>query len=1016
MKVFVSATSKDLRACRVVVNNGLQMGDIHPVDQEHFPPDHRPLDDYLEATVGACDAVVCLVGHMFGEAPPDAPNPPRSYTQLEYDYARSREKPVFVFIASDRLRSGDHTEPPELQQLQEAHRLRLQDTHKWTPFNTATELELQLARAVPRIRAACGRAPMYYRHLPKPPAWFKGRVEECAQLRKALAGASRSAPARGMVVVFGIGGQGKSTLVHQVLREKLDVSMDSGFWATAHRTGYTFDNFLDDALEHLTNGQFNKQERPEADARVTELLRVMQQNRTLVVLDGLEAWLRDGGAEADRVSLRLARQARMRELDNLLEQACGLSNGSHLIVTSRVWPAVLDQSDVATVPVHDQREKRLGLDGLDPDAAVQLMRSLGVEGDEGELANMARRFDCHPLALQVASGYTVEEYGGLLSEVPAPANVNPDDALQWLFGEVESRLPATDKSRRLLQVISLSQEEPSMPLAAIEHLLSTLNGDDADADNVRPLVSALVRYQLVSYDGRRVATHPLVKQYFGAGVDVDDARRIHEIYYEYYRRQPVVENATTLDDVRPWLLAIEHGLLAGSADLCAELLLSWFVPQFPYPFGEWFGNHGHFSEGADVLQRASALDTGARRHRFLIPRSALCLPVGRVDDAVSDLNAAVYLLADADADPLKCPERAGELAAALSNRGNAHLKVARYDAAQADFNRAVSLFEILAEVSERHWFHAAAVRSNRGMLLHELGKLRDAIQDYGAAVDIYRSRLSPELNRFNNDLAAALCNRGNVYADLRRYSEAREDYTGARDIYKALLKRGRSECRASVARAIVLVATVLQKQNRHAEALAMFDQSIATLSDLVNGGKTHFEPLLTYARMCRALSSTELGQHEEALHESGHARKMYQRLVESGRADLEGQYIHALLVHWYCLIGAGHWEAATPCYLTATFSAQRLIQQGENDLRVIFIRYTLDAAEKTVDQKRDTAVELFEKGLRIAEQALNDWTFGAEAVKAELEGWLAKESLISTIRDGTEFEQDLATRFQHLAS
>lgn len=1011
MKVFISATSTDLRDCRNVVNNVLQSSDIQPVDQEHFPPDHRSLNEYLRGTVGECDAVICLVGHVFGAAPPGASDPPRSYTQLEYEYARSLGKPVFVFIASDRMCPAGHVEPAQAYALQLAHRRRLQDSHKWEVFDSAVELELRLAYTVPRIRSACGRVPMYYRHLPKTPAWFKGRIEECAQLREALSPPRPGQVPKGVIVVLGIGGQGKTTLVHHVLRQRVEISMQSGFWATAHRTGYTFDAFLDDALNHLTDGGFDKQQKPDAAARVTELLRLMQCQRTLIVIDGLEAWLRDGGAEADRTALRQARQSRMNELDDLLGQATGLSDGSHLIVTSRVWPAALDQTDVSTVPVRDMAEKSLGLDGLDPEAAVELVTSLGVRGTGSDLAALTRQFGYHPLALQVAAGYVVEEYGGMLGDVPALADVSPDAALQWLFGEVQSRLPAAEKSLQMLRVISLSQQEPAMPRDALDHVLQALAGSTVHS---RPLLTTLARYQLLTFDGVRITAHPLVKQYFSASVDAEQTRRIHELYYEYYRNQPVPEHAASLDDVRPWLLALEHALLARSSELCSELFTSRFMQR--YPFVEWFGAHGHFTEGAETLRRAAELDSSTCRYRFLIPRSALCLPMGRIDEAIKDLDAAIDLLASVESQPLAQPEQAGELAAALSNRGNAHLKVLRYDAAALDFERAVQLFEELAAKEDRHWFHVAAVRSNRGILFRELGGISRAIEEFSCAIDIYRTRIAAHLNLKNDALAAALYNRANAYSDIKRFTEALDDYVSARAIYESLLQSDRNEFVPARSQVVVLQATLLQRQSRHKEALPMLDQSVATLQGLVDGGKLHLEPTLAFARFCRARTLASLGATADALKESAWSRDTYHRLIGMGRTDLEGQAIHAMLVHWYCLVCADLWEKAAPCYLAVTLAARRLIQRGENDVRMVLITYTFVASREVVDRRPDKAIELFNNGMQIAEQAFCDWATGAEAIKSEIRLLLANREYIEKILDIPGVARDALERVELLAS
>ena len=99
-KVFVSATTQDLGRCRDAVKGALLTGDIHPVTQEHFPPDYREIVEILRDRISQCDAVICLLGFVYGESPAEGTVRPRSYTQIEYDVARELEKPVFVFVAS----------------------------------------------------------------------------------------------------------------------------------------------------------------------------------------------------------------------------------------------------------------------------------------------------------------------------------------------------------------------------------------------------------------------------------------------------------------------------------------------------------------------------------------------------------------------------------------------------------------------------------------------------------------------------------------------------------------------------------------------------------------------------------------------------------------------------------------------------------------------------------------------------------------------------------------------------
>jgi len=108
-KVFISATSRDLRSYRLALRDALLTGgEVLPVIQEHFPPGYGAVRELLSREIGACEAVICLVGEAFGMAPQDRPE--RSYTQLEYDLARELQRRYYVFITADGWQPD---EPPE---------------------------------------------------------------------------------------------------------------------------------------------------------------------------------------------------------------------------------------------------------------------------------------------------------------------------------------------------------------------------------------------------------------------------------------------------------------------------------------------------------------------------------------------------------------------------------------------------------------------------------------------------------------------------------------------------------------------------------------------------------------------------------------------------------------------------------------------------------------------------------------------------------------------------------------
>ena len=147
-RVFISAVTRELGSVRKLVKKGLEDNDYHAVEQDNFPPDYRDLMDKLRERIDSCDAVVHIAGHCYGAEPTERPAdaPRRSYTQLEYDIAVELGKPVYVFLTGDDFPADPHEpEPPELQELQAAHRQRLTSTGQdYNPTASIQQLDQKI--------------------------------------------------------------------------------------------------------------------------------------------------------------------------------------------------------------------------------------------------------------------------------------------------------------------------------------------------------------------------------------------------------------------------------------------------------------------------------------------------------------------------------------------------------------------------------------------------------------------------------------------------------------------------------------------------------------------------------------------------------------------------------------------------------------------------------------------------------------------------------------------------------
>ena len=107
----------------------------------------------MRREINACDAVICLVGSVYGQEPNNHPGGAlrHSYTQLdtqlEFDIAEAFGKPIYVFLADAQCKFDPHQEELlELCQLQQEYRDRLrQRPHKRESFRTLDDLRYKIA-------------------------------------------------------------------------------------------------------------------------------------------------------------------------------------------------------------------------------------------------------------------------------------------------------------------------------------------------------------------------------------------------------------------------------------------------------------------------------------------------------------------------------------------------------------------------------------------------------------------------------------------------------------------------------------------------------------------------------------------------------------------------------------------------------------------------------------------------------------------------------------------------------
>ena len=151
--VFVSAGSQDLRSARKVINDALNEIGCLPIEQSVFGTQWGTVRDMLIRRMEPCQAVIHLVGPVYGSEPdpetlPDG-QPRRSWTQMECDLALEMKKRLYYIVcdSSYPFDKPPAPEPEENAARQEEHRQAvLSGDNLWYVVHNEDELHQAIER------------------------------------------------------------------------------------------------------------------------------------------------------------------------------------------------------------------------------------------------------------------------------------------------------------------------------------------------------------------------------------------------------------------------------------------------------------------------------------------------------------------------------------------------------------------------------------------------------------------------------------------------------------------------------------------------------------------------------------------------------------------------------------------------------------------------------------------------------------------------------------------------------
>ncbi|MCZ8388264.1 hypothetical protein BI147_00090 [Achromobacter xylosoxidans] len=96
-QIFVSSTFRDLEVERQEVMHALLELDCIPSGMELFPAANEDQWNLIQRVIDDCDYYLLILGGRYGSIGPDG----ISYTEMEYRYALSKQKPTIAFLHRD---------------------------------------------------------------------------------------------------------------------------------------------------------------------------------------------------------------------------------------------------------------------------------------------------------------------------------------------------------------------------------------------------------------------------------------------------------------------------------------------------------------------------------------------------------------------------------------------------------------------------------------------------------------------------------------------------------------------------------------------------------------------------------------------------------------------------------------------------------------------------------------------------------------------------------------------------
>jgi hypothetical protein len=435
----------------------------------------------------------------------------------------------------------------------------------------------ETVHGIRRIESKLGRVldsrvkeePNYW-YIPHPypmPPNFTGRIAELKMLDDWLLDEKDR-----LFILRALGGFGKSALAWHWINTKVNsTEWPRLVWWSFYEGDASFEHFIQETLKYLKL-EVPQGQRPQVD----ELLKAMQRQNILLIMDGFERALRaynsmnavyQGDEEPDLKDNQL--DCVNINAEWFLKGVCAQPDiRSKVLMTTRMTPRVAKPRGEIALGCHEEE-----LTSMQKADAVDFFLQQGVKGTRAEIEAACAPYGYHPLSLRLLAGHILKDFE------------NPADVVVAQRLKIDGNLIQQKHHVLAISYNSLPHHEQKLlSMMACFRSSVELRTLEAIAENKGSLsndLHDLVERGLLHFDekNKKFDLHPIVRRYAYQHLTRLQRTSTHSRLCDYFASVDVPQKVQTLEALAPVIELYHHLVRAEKLDQARELLSERLMPN-----------------------------------------------------------------------------------------------------------------------------------------------------------------------------------------------------------------------------------------------------------------------------------------------------------------------------------------------------------------------------------------------------------------------------------------------------